>query len=175
MCSGITPGDHAHASIAAEFARSQPVMHDTQVKVNFNVPDRGDDLPIQIAPLIDIVFLLICFFMLTTQLVKSQIDAAVQLPVMSSQQAMQESPAEIVINLREDGALLVGGVEMAIDALVPYLTERHTRAESKRELLRVVVRADKRLRFGELEDVLNACRQSGLAVVVFRSQQGSVS
>jgi biopolymer transport protein ExbD len=150
-------------------------MQAAQIKVNFSLPEHESDLPIQIAPLIDIVFLLICFFMLATQLVKSQIDTSVQLPVMNSQEAMQEIPAEVVINLREDGSLIVGNSQMTITTLLPYLAERHLQAERERELLRVVVRADRRLRFGELEEVLDACRQSGLNVVVFRSKQGNAS
>jgi biopolymer transport protein ExbD len=139
--------------------------------LHFQPPQRTAPLGIRIAPLIDIVFLLNCFFMLATELIQSQRDPAVELPAMLSPDARTEAPAEIIVNLRPDGAVTVHGAEMALDILKEYLAAQSVHAEESGRPLRVVVRADRRQRFARFDEVLNVCRDAGLEQVVLRSRE----
>jgi len=125
---------------------------------------------IQVAPLVDIVFLLVCFFMLTSQLIQRHKDPAVELPVMTSPDAAHEVPAEVTVNLRPDGALSVGGRRIAVDDLDGILAAHLARAQRRGEALRVVVRADRRQRFARLDEVLDVCRRVRLPQIVFRAR-----
>ena len=130
------------------------------------------EVDIQVAPLIDIVFLLICFYLLVSQLITTQKDPSVVLPVMASPAAVSEQPAELVINLRNDGAIVIGGRSVSLAVMRSLLAEQIARCRKKNETLRVVVRADRRQRFGKLDDILRAARQAGAKQVVFRARKG---
>ena len=130
----------------------------------------GAETTVLVAPLIDIVFLLICFYLLVAQLISGQKDPAVQLPVMAAMTA-DEQPAELVINLRRDGAVLVGGRSMTGDELAALLRQQRQEAEQASEPLRVVIRADARQRFAALDDdVLKICKDCGVTDYILRSK-----
>jgi biopolymer transport protein ExbD len=130
-----------------------------------------DPVSLQVAPMVDIVMLLICFFMLATTLVQGQKDPAVLLPLMKSPLAASERRAEITINLRADGVITIDGRPVALESLQRLLAGEAQLASQESRPLRVVVRADRRQRFAALDDVLGACRRAGLAQVVFRAQE----
>ena len=132
-------------------------------------PSEGDSeqaLPFKMAPLIDIVFLLICFYLLVAQFVSTQDDASVQLPVIAASQGQPEMPAEVVVNVRSDDELIVEGQSLSLAELRSLLLSRKQKMGSK--TLRVVVRTDRQQRFGKLDEVLQTCRQAGLKQVIFR-------
>jgi len=124
----------------------------------------------QVAPLVDIVFLLVCFFMLTSQLIQTHKDPEVDLPIMTSPGAAREVPAEVTVNLRPDGTLSVGGRRIVVDDLAGVLTAHLARARRRGEAVRVVVRADRRQRFARLDEVLDVCRSIRLPQIVFRAR-----
>ena len=128
------------------------------------------DLPgLHFAPLVDIVFLLICFYLLVAQLVQDQKDLSVELPVMASLVAPDEGPAELVINLRSDGTVRVDGRTIRRSDLRAMLSDQLARARRRRELLRVVIRVDRRQQYGKLDSqVLSACCQAGVRQVAVR-------
>jgi len=126
---------------------------------------------LQMAPLIDIVFLLICFYLLVSQLMTRQKDPQVELPVMANPVTRQERPAEFVINVRADGTVVVDGRATSLAGFRAELARRLERALARDLPLRVVVRADRRGRFAELDEVLQSCRQAGVAKVTLRTQR----
>ena len=114
------------------------------------------------------MFLLICFFMLATEMVRNYKDPSIDLPVIDTVQSAAEAPAEMVINLRHDDFLHIAGRIVSPEALGPLLTaqiERHSEAGPP---LRVVIRADRRQRYGRLDKILKTCRDVGLARIVLR-------
>lgn len=147
-------------------------MNGEPAAIRFAPPEGDRGVGLQVAPMVDIVFLLICFFTLTTRLVQAQKDPAVELPVMVSPEAEKELPTDLTINLRPDGTVTVDGQEVTPAGVGGVVSARLDRARSAREHVRVVVRADRRLRFARLDEVLDACRRAGAAHVVFRALGG---
>lgn len=145
-------------------------MNETPGALNFVPAEPRTDHRFRVAPLVDIVFLLICFFMLTSQLIQSHKDPEVELPIMTSPDAAKEVPAEVTVNLRPDGALSVGGRRVALDDLAGVLTAHLARARRSGEAVRVVVRADRRQRFARLDEVLDVCRSIRLPQIIFRAR-----
>ena len=133
-----------------------------------SVPQAAPHL--QVAPLVDTVFLLVCFFMLTSQLIQTQKDPEVDLPVMISPDARREIPAEVTVNLRLDGVLTVDGRRVPLDGLDGVLAGHLDRGLRGGEPVRVVIRADRRQRFARLDEVLEVCRKIGLREVIFRAR-----
>lgn len=146
-------------------------MLETSETLDFAPPPRRRRVAIRMAPLIDIVFLLICFYLLVAELIRSQKDPTVALPAMAHAAAGEELPAEVVVNLRADATVTVNGVEVAVERLTRLLRTERAKALRSRQPLRVVVRADRRQRFGRLDDVLGACKRAGLATIVFRARE----
>jgi biopolymer transport protein ExbD len=140
-------------------------------RMQFEKVTEHEPATLQVAPMVDIVMLLICFFMLATTLVQGQKDPAVLLPLMKSPLAASERRAEMTINLRADGVITIDGQPVALESLEGLLSGEARLARDESRPLRVVVRADRRQRFAALDDVLSACRRAGLAQVVFRAQE----
>ena len=137
--------------------------------MSFASPDEDRAFAIQVAPLIDIVFLLICFYLLVAQLIGSQKDPSVQLASMSDQVLAAEAPAELVINLRDDGTVTVGGRPVRMSGLRALLADEKSNAAQAGQRFSVVVRADRRQRYGKLDEVLRLCRQAGVGKLIFRA------
>lgn len=144
-------------------------MNDTTQTLQFGGTAARAEASVQMAPLIDIVFLLICFYLLVAQLITTQSDPAVQLPTMTSPLAATEQPAEVVVNLREDGTVLVNNQPLSLDALRAMLSA--SLADSDQPL-RVVIRPDRRQRYQRLGEILAICRELNVAQVILRAQGG---
>lgn len=70
-------------------------------------------LDLQIAPLIDVVFLLLIYFMVTAALVKKEGDISFILPANVSQKEMVKVPVEAVIEVDTDGTVILEGMRFS--------------------------------------------------------------
>lgn len=145
--------------------------HTQAVDFGSAVPD-GQRVKVMVAPLIDLVFLLICFYLLVGQLVVHQKDPTVRLAEMTTPLASAESPAELVINLRQDGHITIAGQDVPEADLPGIVSAELTRAAKADQPPRIVIRADRRQSFGRLDTLLKICRKAGVSQVVFRSEKG---
>ena len=122
-----------------------------------------DELDINITPLIDIVFLLLIFFMVSTTFVES---AGISVALPSAQSAPVEKDAEpLTIAIKEDGSLFLKDQPVALEQL---------EATWRKQLVAgapttLVVRADKAANHGTVVTVMDTARAAGvqkLAVAV---------
>jgi biopolymer transport protein ExbD len=127
----------------------------------------------QIAPMIDVLLVLLIFFMSITSAEVLKVDKNIKLPVSpnAKKRDPEMSKHEVAINLRWDpqradskSMLLVDDVEYkAISDLIPYLK---TRLE-KDKMLRAVIRGDSKLPAIEIQKVMNLVGESGIADISF--------
>lgn len=103
------------------------------------------------APLIDVVFLLLIFFLLTSTTLGQGID--VRFP--QGQEA--EATRELVVKIGRDNAISVDGRMVEVSSLFREL-ESKLRDRAKKI---VVVEADKKARYGLFAHVLDIARQAG--------------
>ena len=139
--------------------------------LDFSPRGDGAAVTVQMAPLIDIVFLLICFFMLTTQLIAMQEDETIELPTMTAPVSQPKSPAEIVVNIRADGTLRANSTVVSLAELRDLLTRESARAAAAAKPLRVVVRTDRRQKFAMLGKVMGVCAEAGVKNVIWPARQ----
>ncbi len=107
-------------------------------------PRAGREIPesaFDLTSMIDVVFLLIVFFMMSAQFAATMA-SSVNLPEEKGDEAATASEAAVVIDITRAGAYVIGGREVALDELVQLV------AADKRKLgeaseLEVVVRADR--------------------------------
>src|SRR5436305_8550114 len=77
-----------------------------------------DEEPINTTPMIDVAFNLLIFFMLSATFMQEEEELEVTLPRVSAAAPLSEAPREIVVNVLENGAVVVDGQPTSLDALL---------------------------------------------------------
>ena len=78
--------------------------------MNFTRNTEEVKLELQIAPLIDVVFLLLIYFMVTASLIKKEGDISFLLPANIAQEEMVVVPVEVLIEITSDGVVELEGL-----------------------------------------------------------------
>lgn len=123
---------------------------------------REEDEGLPLTPLIDVVFLLLIFFLTATSFYKKEKDIKVDPPRATEGKAIAHKSREITVNIRneEDGGFLI--VDGRIIAL-PRLNEMLSDAARDDPALTVIIRGDKRAILQKAVDVLNACKKANIS------------
>ncbi len=118
---------------------------------------------IQLAPLIDIVFLTLVFFMTTAVFTSMESELDIQLPTASQAQMDERSQGEIYINLTNDGKIIVNNRELTLEELQGVL-------DRVAELFpggSVIIRGDRDAFLGRAIAILNCCKNADIDNVSF--------
>ena len=114
-----------------------------------------EDVGISLTSLIDVIFLLLIFFMVTTTIIDPSRRLDIQLPEAKAASAESKStPVTIEINQRGD--IVVNAEKVDLAAL-----EARLKALGSEGRKTALVRADRRLNYGRVVAVLGICRASG--------------
>lgn len=128
--------------------------HTTTGTVGFNM-----------TPMIDVVFQLIIFFLLSSHLAKQETQYKLPLPTADSgRQAADDDRPRLTINVLSDGTLLVAGRPITPPELSQRLLERRS---VHGDSLEVRIRSDRSVEYARVEPILLACARSGVWNVAF--------
>jgi biopolymer transport protein ExbD len=121
-----------------------------------------DRVELQIAPLIDVVFLLLIYFMVTASLVKKEADISFMLPARVDQAESIEMPIEVAIEIAPEGDVVVEGMifprdDRDLDSLITRLMEFREAAESSGSELIVNIFPAEEVLHGRIVEVMSAC------------------
>jgi biopolymer transport protein ExbD len=116
-----------------------------------------EDYSINLPSMTDIIFLLLIFFMVATVLKDSTRRLDVQLPEARSGQSAE--PRRLTIEMAADGALSLNGALVSQEELEQQLQPMAS-AEDQRS---VVIKADKRLPYGRVIEIMGLCQGAGIA------------
>jgi biopolymer transport protein ExbD len=123
-------------------------------------PERRDDLDINLAPMIDMVFLLIIFFLTATTFAEKEREQDVLLPTNRIPGSLSRSQDQhLIVNVLEDGRLRVFGEIQSLERLAALVRDRRERAAQP---LKVQVRADRRTAYGNVARALEAIERAGV-------------
>jgi len=118
-----------------------------------------DEMPnLNMTSMIDIVFLLIIFFMVGTRFAEQERQIALEVPRVSDRGALESAPERRLVNVYRDGAVTVDGQAVSL----AELTERLTKARGQDAHVGVLVRGDGTGQFQRVAEVLTACKQAGI-------------
>ncbi|MFW5802643.1 MAG: ExbD/TolR family protein [Verrucomicrobiota bacterium] len=126
-----------------------------------NLQTRDPGFPL--APMIDIMFLLVIFFMASAIYSHWETKIGITVPTADSSVQGARQPGEIIINLAKDGEMVINGVVTPPNRLKNLLG--HV-AERFREQP-VIIRADADTPHREVVKVLDICRQVDIWNVAF--------
>jgi len=123
--------------------------------IRFPQAGRRRKVDFNMTPLIDVVFLLIIFFLVSSHLARQETQLELDLPAASSgHQEMQSRTARVTINVLPDGQLLLGSDEVALAELGHRLQVERQKTSGD---LAVRLRADRQVAYQHVEPVLTAC------------------
>ena len=119
---------------------------------------QGGEL-INISSMIDVLFILIIFFMITTTFKEEEVDHLVKLPTDKRNQSLTQSKGNLIkVNIREQGEYIVMGAQMTEEQLSTWMKDE---IERKPEL-KVMIRCDKESKHLHLANVMSICRHVGV-------------
>lgn len=126
-----------------------------------------------IAPMIDVVFLLLIYFMVSSTLERQEADLSFQLPGTVEQEEPVEIPDEQIIEIREDGQVIVNDYPYdnpdarQLNELAAMLTRfREASAANKSEAI-VTVSPAAMVAHAQIVKVMDACSRAGIEAVNF--------
>ncbi len=125
-----------------------------------------DELRINMDPMIDCVFQLILFFLVTTSFIRMEQDLSINLPVHSRELKIKTPPARpVVVNVKHlPGGKAYYHVENERISL-PALTINLSRARVRNKDQAVVIRGDRNVKWENVAAVMSCCAQAGIAKV----------
>ena len=118
--------------------------------------DQG--LSLELTPLIDMVFLLLIFFLVATTFHQEEREMQIALPVATSAGPISALLQELVVNIDEEGNIILGGRRMEPQDLRSMIAE----AVEVNPQQKVTVRGDRRTAYANIVTVLDICKGAGI-------------
>ncbi|MFT4557119.1 MAG: biopolymer transport protein ExbD [Planctomycetaceae bacterium] len=126
---------------------------------------RSRSVSFNVTSLIDIVFLLIIFFLVASHVARSEAVEPVDLPKISDPAGdEEESPLRIVVTVMADRSMWVGGRQVLLPQVEQLILSA---AQESLNQVEVRIRADHAATYLEIEPILLACAQFGVTRVGF--------
>jgi biopolymer transport protein ExbD len=126
-----------------------------------------DEIGFQLAPMIDMTFLLLIFFMVTTKISKEQVKVDIKLPTASNATIPSDLSNRDIISIDGDGVYYIGQRKSDKKELTAYLKERFKVTPP----LRIYVRADKNTPGKQVKELMRIASEAGAVNVIFGSYQ----
>ena len=121
-----------------------------------------DDAAVDMAPMIDLVFLLLIFFMVAsvvTELEKVEVD----IPQSEFAKVPEDTKGRMMVSVDANNQIYVGTMPVSVDEL---------KVEIEKELdlnpnLRILIRADERVQYKTCKDIMIACADVGATDLIY--------
>ncbi|MFL2478738.1 MAG: ExbD/TolR family protein [Verrucomicrobiales bacterium] len=114
---------------------------------------------INISSMLDVMFILIIFFLVTTTFKEEEIDHMVNLPVDAKNQSLTQSTGNLIkINIRKSGAYVLMGKQVTEEQISDWMS---TEVEKKPDI-KVLIRSDQDAKHLYLANVMSICRHVGV-------------
>ena len=113
---------------------------------------------INLTSMLDVVMLLIIFFMVGTKFSEEERQTGIQVPSVSDTFALSGQPDEIIVNVDLSGKVTVRGETQTLEGLIQILEVARERFPNQA----VVIRGDGRCQYQQVTDVLSACKEAGI-------------
>lgn len=113
-----------------------------------------------LTPMIDVVFLLLIFIMVTARFEQEDQQLKVALPSASDARPLTQETTKVVVNIDERGSYVVDGKTLRTDEVEQRLRQA---AADNPAITQVVIRADGRVPFEFVVAVMNLCNRAGIS------------
>jgi biopolymer transport protein ExbD len=141
-------------------------MASTGAGRNWRREDEPEEFGIPLAPLVDVVFLLLVFFLMETTFLDDEKDLSLALPRTAAGKGEGERLDRMMVNIRSDGSIYLGTRATTREGLFKALVE----ARRANPQIPVVLRGDKATSHGEIVGVLSVCQRARIRNVAVAVQ-----
>lgn len=131
--------------------------------MNFRKQTKAETVGFQLAPMIDVVFLLLCFFITSQIFAQWETEIDITLPTAETGQMPERLPGEIIINVRAAGEFVVNAQVLTpaeLEAMLVRVSEWFPGQP-------VLIRADRTTAYEDVIRVLDLCRQADIWNISF--------
>ena len=125
----------------------------------------------QLAPMIDIVFLLLIFFIVTWQFTKSETELSVSVPTAQEGADPERQRGEIVINILANGMIKIEGTSVDLPQLLKKLASIAAQYENQP----VRIRGDGGVAYQRIVEGIDTCQKAGIWNISFATQKPVLS
>ena len=113
---------------------------------------------VALTSMLDVIFLLLCFFVTATVYSQWESEISIRLPSATTSDEPDRLPGEIIANLAKDGSVRVNGVTLSLEDL----GERLAKIARFYPGQAVIIRADRETSYEALVKVVDTCRGAGV-------------
>ena len=117
-----------------------------------------DGVGIDLTPVIDMVFLLLIFFLVATTFHQTEREMQIALPEAAAAGPISMALREIVVNIDSEGKIIVAGEQRSPEDLRTIISE----AVAANPEQKVTVRGDKTASYGMIATALDVCKGAGV-------------
>ncbi|MDF1862105.1 MAG: biopolymer transporter ExbD [Verrucomicrobiales bacterium] len=118
---------------------------------------------LELAPMIDVVFLLLIFFIVTWQFARFERDMDISVPAAEEAQDTDRQAGEIIVNVREDGSIILNGRTVTEEELLSKLKAISEAYPDQA----VILRGSSEANFQAIINVLDEIKKAGIWNVAF--------
>lgn len=121
--------------------------------------------------MVDILLVLLGFFILTWSFARQERELDVQMPTAKESKEARRSVGEVIINVKADGSLVMNRRPMTPEELLSTLS----RVSGLYPDQAVVLRGDQRVDYGHIVKTLDICRRANIWNVAFATSAPDAS
>jgi len=131
--------------------------------MNLRQRARPETFGFQIAPMVDVLLVLLVFFIVTWNFALTEYDLDVKVPNATQAKQAESYVDQTVVNIRSDGTIVMNRKEISPDEL----------AEKLKQLAKlypdyaVILRGDQKVNYKYIVDVLDMCRAANIYNIAF--------
>lgn len=131
------------------------------MRIGRSFREETDAIPM--APLIDIIFLTLVFFMVTSVYATLESEVDITLPTADTAKTNERAQGEIFINLKDDGTIVVNERVLSFEELQETLNRVATYFPGGA----VIIRGDRNAQLGNAIRIMDCCRKADIQHVAF--------
>jgi biopolymer transport protein ExbD len=128
------------------------------------------NLEFQIAPMVDVIFILILFFMCSAGATKVENELSLKLPGRLSQDQPLRMLDEQIIEIEESGQIILNNQQMDVSALGATLQRYKAISDDSKSATVITILTAKNTKYQRIIDVLNECAVAKIESVTFMTQ-----
>ena len=126
--------------------------------MKFKVKNRSKAPVLAMTSMLDVIFLLLCFFVTASVFSQWESEISIKLPAAATAEQPERLPGEIIVNLSKQGVVTVNGQALKL----ADLQQRLVRISRFYPGQQVIIRADRDTRYDELVKVIDTCRAANV-------------
>jgi biopolymer transport protein ExbD len=128
------------------------------------------NLDFQIAPMVDVIFILILFFMCSAGATKVENELSLKLPGRLSQDQPMRMLDEQIIEINESGQIILNDSQMDTASLRGTLQRYKAMSDDTKSATVITILTAKNTKYQRIIDVLNECAAAKIESVTFLTQ-----